>query len=1141
MQQFAGELHLSASDLTGHLDCRYLTLLDLNVANGLATKPKVWDPLLEVLAERGKQHEANYIKRLESEGLNITVIDGFVVDQNSVDATVATMVAGAQIIVQAALKHGRWGGRADILRRVETPSALGAWSYEVVDTKLARETKASAVLQLCLYSALLEHAQHKPPEFAYVVTPESDEPEAYRIADYAAYYRHVRTSLGNAVSDPTALEAYPDPNPHCDICRWRVHCEGKRRADDHLSLVAGISKSQINELAERGVHTTALLASMPLPLQWKPERGATESYAKVREQARVQIEARTSGENVYELLPVVPGFGLNRLPEPSKGDIFLDFEGDPFFGKGGMEFLFGYAYGKDGAEKYVADWAFTRVEEKAAFERFVDFVMKRLETYPDLHIYHFAPYEPAALKRLMGRYATRENEIDHMLRAELFIDLYALTRHAVRAGVESYSIKKLEPLFGFKREQPLDESGKTLIKLQACLELGDMAGILDKDKEIVRAYNRDDCLAAAALRNWLEELRDQQIAAGTVIDRPALKPGEASEDISEWQKKIDALVIRLTGDVPVDPSERTPEQHARWILAYILDWHRREQKAVWWEHFRLRDLSDEDLLDERAAISGLTFQGSVGGKAKWPIHRYSFQAQDTDLRGEEELRSAGGNKLGAVDSINQDSRTIDIKKRQDTANFHPTAVYAHKVIDADVLADSLVRIGEYVADNGIKGDGQYQAARDLLLTIAPRVGGNPLVLPGETTVESASRLAPLLENTVLPLQGPPGAGKTYTGARMICSLAKVGKSVGITANSHKVVRNLLDEVREASTQTGIPVRCIQKVTAKEPNIPGLDFSTKNEDVLGKVGSTYHTAGGTAWLWARPDAFEAVDVLFIDEAAQMSLANVLAVSQAAKSLVLLGDPRQLEQPMQGSHPEGTDVSALDYILGEHATIPPDRGLFLEETWRLHPDICAFTSELFYDGRLHSRQGLENQSVKSIGIVQGTGLRYIPVAHQGNQSSSPEEADQIRDLVNSILTSNTTWIDREGKESTVTFNDILIIAPYNAQVFELQQRLPSGRIGTVDKFQGQEAPIVIYSMTTSSHADAPRGMEFLYSANRLNVATSRARCICILVGAPAVFEAETRTPRQMLLANGFCRYLELAEKLDLAASDPKQSAD
>ena len=482
--------------------------------------------------------------------------------------------------------------------------------------------------------------------------------------------------------------------------------------------------------------------------------------------------------------------------------------------------------------------------------------------------------------------------------------------------------------------------------------------------------------------------------------------------------------------------------------------------------------------------------------------------------------------LGKVEAISLEGRWIDIKKRGDSATLHPDAVFAHKDIDAAVLAEALVRIGEYVAANGIVGEGPYQAARDLLMREPPRIGGEPLQLPDEATVAAALRIAPRLNGGVLPIQGPPGAGKTYIGARMICALVKSGSKVGITANSHKVIRNLLDEVVVAADETGVDLQCIQKVSEKEDDQHRLQFTTDNAKLLAALGTSCHVAAGTAWLWSRQDAFEAVDVLFVDEAAQMSLANVLAISQAAKTIVLLGDPQQLDQPMQGSHPEGTDVSALDHILGDRQTLEAGRGLFLEETWRLHPDICKFTSELFYESRLRPRPGLDVQEVRSTGRINGTGLRFLPVTHEGNQSSSPEEADQVHKLVEDILSSGSSWVDRNGVERPVTLDDILIIAPYNSQVFELQARLPRARVGTVDKFQGQEAPVVIYSMTTSSHADAPRGMEFLYSQNRLNVATSRAKCICILVGSPSVFDAECRTPRHMQLANAFCRYLELA---------------
>ncbi|MBR0831342.1 TM0106 family RecB-like putative nuclease [Bradyrhizobium manausense] len=1132
MQKDGSAIVFSAGDLVGHLNCHYLTHLDLRVAKGELVKPKLRsDPALDALVQRGKIHEQRFVDHLGKQGEVATVISGVGVDEASVAETQNAMERGDAVIVQAALRDGNWGGRADVLRRVEAPSGLGAWSYEVTDTKLARETKGNTVLQLSLYSDLLATMQQTIPEAAHVVTPGTDYlPESYRIADFAAFYRRIRRSLETFAVTPSENDLYPDPIEHCEVCRWREPCASRRRSDDHLSLVAGITKTQIEELVRRGVDTMAALATLPVPLQWRPDRGTAPSYERVREQARLQVEGRGAGQLLHEVLPLVAEFGLFRLPEPSAGDIFLDFEGDPFVDGGGLEFLFGYLYtNDDGTEAYVGDWVTTRRDERAAFERFIDFVTARLAKYPGLHIYHFAPYEPAALKRLMGRYATREDEVDNLLRAGVFVDLYAIVRQSVRASVESYSIKKLEPLYRFERAVPLIDVGGAMARVQACLELADTGGIDPGDQAAVIGYNRDDCASTRALRNWLEGLRGELIAQGKTIDRPHPKAAEIGEDLSAWKRRVAELVGRLTNDVSDDVANRNEEQQARWLLAHLVDFFGRENKAVWWDYFRLSDLSAEDLLHERAGLGGLIFVGGVGGTVRAPIHRYTFAVQETDVRADDELRNAGGDKLGSVVAISSDDRTIDIKKRQDTASLHPHAVFAHKFVDNQVLAESIFRIGDYVADHGITGAGSYRAARDLLLKVAPRLREGSLEEASEPLLARAMRTALSLDQSALPVQGPPGAGKTHAGARMICALVRNGQTVGVTANSHKVIRHLLDKSLEAAAEQRLTIQCIQKVRDEPGFHPGLQLTTKNPDFIDGLGNGCQVGGATGWFWARSDAAGIVDVLFVDEAAQMSLANALAVSQAAKSIVLLGDPRQLEQPMQGSHPDGVATSALDHVLGEHKTIEAGRGLFLEETWRLHPDICTFTSELFYEGRLRPRAGLERQQIMSSSRVQGSGLRYLAVYHEGNQNSSPEEANEIKRLVDEILSSKASWVDGTGKETAIGLEDILIIAPYNAQVFELQERLPGARIGTVDKFQGQEAPIAIYSMTTSSHADAPRGMEFLYSLNRLNVATSRAKCLCILVASPQVFEAECRTPRQMQLVNAFCRYLELASTL------------
>jgi len=1108
-----------------------VTSQDLQVADGKLEAPKQFDPLLDILRERGKKHEDAYLEHLALGGHESTRVDGFGIDDDSVAATLVAMRAGADIIVQAALRAGRWSGRADVLKKVERPSALGTWSYEVVDTKLARETKGGTVIQLCLYSELLAVMQGAEPEFAYVVMPWSDyAEEPYRLDDYRAYYRKVKASVEVATTAGDLPASYPEPVAHCDVCRWFDSCEKRRRQDDHLTFVAGISQNQISELREHGIDRLAVLAEMELPIGWKPKRGSAESLESVAKQARLQLQARITGQPVHQLLDVEPGYGLCLLPRPSVGDVFFDLEGDPFIGEHGLEYLFGYHYSEaDGSKHYVGDWCFTRADEKAAFERFMDFVQARLGQYPDLHIYHYAPYEPAALKRLMGRHATREDELDALLRGKRFIDLYGVVRHSMRAGVESYSIKRLERFYGYQRQVPLRDANVALSALQAALELADSTAVDEASRTAVLGYNQDDCISTAELRAWLERLREDLVGAGTDVPRPERGQSEPSPELSERQQLVAEVARRLLEGVPADVEVRTGEQQGRWLLANILDWHRREEKSVYWDKFRLMALSAEDLVGEKAGLGGLTFVETVPSGGRLPVHRYSFTQQDTDVRaGKKKVFLPGGEGLGEVVAISPKERTIDIKKTTKTATLHPKALFAHGIVPGKEQAKSLLRIGAHAADNGLRGE-RYVAAHDLLLQRPPRVGKEPLTKEGEAPLTTALRIAEHFEAGVLPIQGPPGTGKSFTGARMICRFLELGLRVGITATSHKVIRNLLDKVHDAATERKLPIKCVQKPEEREDDTDWLSFVDDNKDFVSALQSGGCQVGGaTSFFWSREEAENLVDVLVVDEAGQMSLANVLSVSPAAKRLILLGDPQQLDQPTQGSHPDGTGGSALEHVLAGHQTIAPEQGLFLANTWRMSPAICAFNSEQFYESKLQPVAGSEQQFVYA-GDANGPSLAFLAVSHSGNKSASLEEADAVAELVDDILNSGLRWIDRHRTERLITADDILIITPYNAQVFELQSRLPGARIGTVDKFQGQEAPIAIYSMATSSYADAPRGMEFLYSANRFNVAVSRAKCQAILVASPEVLEADCRTPRQMQLVNAFCRFTELAARL------------
>ncbi|MDE0298986.1 MAG: TM0106 family RecB-like putative nuclease [Candidatus Poribacteria bacterium] len=1135
MYSLENSLRLTATDLVNYLSCHHLTFLNAEMASGLISPPSVYDPNLDLMVKRGIAHEEAYIRHLNSQGLEITSIaDGN--EEQKMEQTVAAMQAGAEVIIQGGLAEGHWCGHPDILRRVDAHSQLGDWSYEIYDTKLSRETKGGAVLQLSLYSDLVKAVQGKCPEKMHVVTPGSRfHPHSFRTNDYAAYYRLVRSSLERACELEILTGTYPEPNPHCNNCRWHHQCDQRWRDDDHLCLVAGISKLQRRELEARGISTTEAFAVEPLPLTWIPEHGAVQSYERRREQARIQVEGRKNNLPVFEVLELEPDYGLNLLPAPSTGDVFLDFESNPFVGDGGLEYLLGLvaASGVNNHE-YKSFWALSREEERNGFVCLVDWLMEQWKQNPNMHIYHFSSYETGAMKRLMGRYATHEEEVDMMLRAGLFVDLHRVVRDSIRASVESYSIKCLETFYNFQRSVPLDEANRSLFSVQYALELDDSDAISDEHRDTVERYNRDDCLSTLHLRDWLERIRATLIDEGKVIERPVLGVGEASDGVIEFQEKVEVLSEKIAGEVPSAPESRTIEEQARWILANILDWHRRENKAIWWEHFRLAELPAHELIGERAALAGLVFVDTVGGTDRAPVHKYKFDHQETELRGGEPLRSVGGEPFGTLEAIDFQTQTVQIKKRQDTALIHPLAAYAHDIVPTDVLVESILRIGTYFADNGMASSGSHGAARDLLMKQPPRLGGKPIRLDDESALEAAVRIAPLLKSTVLPIQGPPGSGKTYIGARMITKLIHCGKKVGITANSHRVIRNLLDAVIVAADEQEIPVEAIQ-LPQKKGIVEGesrIKLAKNHGGVFAALADRTQIAGGTAWLWSRPEAVGTVDVLFVDEASQMSLANVLAVSQAADSLVLLGDPQQLEQPTTGTHPDGIGVSALAHLLSGHQTIDEDRGLFLEETWRLHPDVCKFTSEVFYQNKLKPHDGMETLNLASQSLVSGTGLRLVPVCHEANQNSSSEEAQIVAYLFQLLIDGTSMWTNHEGKTKPVTENDVLIVTPYNAQVSELMDRLPQAKIGTVDKFQGQQAPIVIYSMATSAPEDAPRGMEFLYSLNRLNVATSRARCVCVLVASPKLFEPECRTPRQMELANAFCRYRELATELTVS---------
>jgi predicted RecB family nuclease len=1132
VQNRQGTICLSATDVANHLSCKHLTSLNLLLANGNLQAPDWTNPDLHVLQQLGLEHERAYVASLRAKGLSVVDISEQP-ELTARDATLFAMRNGAQVIVQANLAAGEWHGRADVLLRVEQSSLFGGWSYEAVDCKLARTTKAETVLQLSFYSELLTEVQGHEPEQFHVIQPNRGYvPESHRVTQYSAYYRFVKRALEQAVGTP-ATTTYPEVVSHCDVCRWWQRCDKQRREDDSISFVHGASRLQRKELATHGIVTLQALANLALPIPFTPSKGGLDGFRRIREQARVQLQARTSYQPTWERLSLNAGKGLYKLPEPSAGDIFFDLEGDPFTGEGGLEYLFGIISASETAPLiYESQWALDRAAEKRAFEWFIDLIFDRMSRFPELHIYHFGSYEPSAIRRLVLRYATKEEEVDRLLRGELFIDLHRIFKETVIAGVEQYSLKDLEQFCGYKRAMPLADARNALHLIQHRLQLSLASTVPDDTRRIVAAYNEDDCRSTKELHCWLEGIRSHESSLGNDITRPTPKDNAPSEKGAAHRQRVATLFNELTRGLPLDAKDRTPQQAALWLLAYCLDWHRREKKVEWWEFFRLADLNEHELYTERMAIAGLTFSRHMpkgSSRKRKATDYYTFPLQDCSIREGDTLYTQDREKFGDVQHIDTILGNVTVEKTMRTESLHPTCVFKYSNYDHKAQSASIVQLAESILMNGIDYTAEYRPARDLLLRTPPRFKNSApsISCKSELLVQTISRRGLALDNAVLPIQGPPGSGKTFTAAHMICALVGEGKKIGVTAVSHRVIRKLLDDVACIADRKKVAGVTCGQVNKRGLPLGNLVREVDDEDkaLHALQTGTIRVLGGTAFLWSRQEFSNSVDVLFVDEAGQMSLANVLACARAGHNIVLLGDPQQLEQPTRGSHPEGSDISALAHILGQRKTIDEAQGIFLSETRRLHPALCRFTSEMFYEGRLKSYSALERQRVDGGEPFTGAGLWFVPVEHSGNRSHSLEEIEVVVSIVEFLTRSGKTWTDDNGQQTFLSLDQILIVAPFNDQVDRLSARLPGAQVGTVDRFQGQEGAVVIYSMAASSADDAPRGMEFLYNLNRFNVATSRARCACIVVGSPKLFEPDCRTPNQVELANALCRYVEL----------------
>ncbi|WP_102143739.1 TM0106 family RecB-like putative nuclease [Mycobacterium hubeiense] len=1116
----------SASDLAAHARCEYALLRAFDAQLGWGPPVATEDELLARTAKLGGEHEQRHLDQLRADdtvaiiGRPPYTVDGLTA---AAEQTMRAVERRAPVIYQAAMFDGRFAGFADFL-------LYDGAQYRLRDTKLARSVKVESLLQLAAYADVLAAAGVPVADEVELVLGDNAT-ASYRVDELLPVYRPRRAELQQLLDAHLAggrpVQWDDETVRACFRC---PECAIAVRAHDDLLLVANMRVSQRARLLDAGITTMTQLAHHDGPVPELPARTVEGLVA----QARLQIQPRTDGKPPYAIADPQP---LTLLPHPDKGDLFFDFEGDPLWTADGRDWGLEYMFGVlEAGGAFRPLWAHDRAGERRAFLKFLERVRKRRNRFPDMHIYHYAAYEKTALLKLAGRYGVGEDEVDDLLRSGVLVDLYPLVRKCIRVGTENYSLKSLEPLYmgSQLRSGDVTTAADSITQYARFCELraagrDEEAAVLLKE---IEDYNLYDCTSTRNLRDWLIS-RAIECGVLPLGAQPVADGGAVEQD--------DALSQTLMGFAGDGVDGRTAEQTAVAMIAAARGYHRREDKPFWWGHFdRLNNPVDEwgdnsdVFLAEKATVVAdwhtpprarkpqrhvkLTGTLAAGALNKHVYALYHPPAP-AGIAEHPDRRAAGKAEVIAIDDPTVPTEVVICERQpQDGGPYRelPFALTPGPPISTAKLRESIEAAADKIAA-GLPALPET-AIVDILLRRDPRTkSGAPLPhsgVSGDVATDITKALLDL-DSSYLAVHGPPGTGKTYTAAKIIAALVNEHQwRVGVVAQSHAVVENLFRDVLAAGVD---PARVAKKKHDPDPVWQEISENAYPAFIADNDGCVI---GGTAWDFANDARVPpgSLDLLVIEEAGQFCLANTIAVARAAKNLMLLGDPQQLPQVSQGCHPEPVDASALGWLVDGHRTLPEQRGYFLDRSYRMHPAVCAPVSRLSYDGRLQSD---EKRTTARHLAGHPPGIRVITVPHDGNSTSSPEEAQAIVDEIRRLL--GAQWTDEHGARALAA-TDVLVVAPYNAQVLLLREYLDAADlrevdVGTVDKFQGRQAPVVFVSMTASSIDDVPRGISFLLNRNRLNVAVSRAKYASVIVRSETLTEYLPSTPAGLVDLGAF----------------------
>ncbi|MGV0772622.1 TM0106 family RecB-like putative nuclease [Mycobacterium syngnathidarum] len=1113
----------SASDLAAAARCEYALLRSFDAQLGRGPAVSSDDELLARTAQLGGEHEQRHLEdlRVESE---VTVIGRPAYTMagltTAAEATLDAVKRRDPVIYQAAMFDGRFAGFADFL----------IWDgerYRLRDTKLSRSVKVEALLQLAAYADVLSRAGVPVADEVDLVLGDGAM-SSYRVDELLAVYRPRRGALQELLDGHLAGEtAVCWTDDTVRACFGCSECEQQIRATDDLFLVAGMRASQRARLIEAGVTTRQQLAGRTDPVPGLAQRTLTA----LRGQARLQVTPQPDGKPPYEVVDPQP---LMLLPDPDKGDLFFDYEGDPLWTANGQDWGLEYLWGVLGAEGHFQPlWAHDRAGERQVLIAFLELVRKRRKRFPKMHIYHYAPYERSTLLRLAGRYGVGENDVDDLLRNGILVDLLPLVRKSIRVGTENYSIKSLEPLYmgNELRDGEVTKATDSITEYARYCSLRD-AGHHEEAATVLKEiedYNRYDCRSTHRLRDWL-------INRAFEAEVPPRGPQPVRDGGPiEKADAVDRKLLRFAGD-GVDP--RTDEQQAVALIAAARGFHKREDKPFWWGHFdRLNNPVDEwadstgvfvaeqaEVVNDwhtpprarkpqrQVRLTGAIDAGELGNE----VYALYTPPAPAGLSDDPDRRGFGSATVIGCDNPEAPTEVL-ITERQpkdaDTFTQVPFALTPGPPINTRPLQVSIDSTATTVCAGlpTLPAD----AVTDVLLRRPPRtISGRPLPRNGDTAADITAALLDL-DCSYIAVHGPPGTGKTYTSAQIIARLANEHRwRIGIVAQSHAVIEHLLEQVLDSGVEAASVAK---KRKGTDPRWTAINENAYAAFIADHPGCVI---GGTAWDFANEARVprQCLDLLVIEEAGQFNLANTIAVAPAARNLLLLGDPQQLPQVCQGTHPAPVDDSALGWLVEGAHTLPADRGYFLDCSFRMHPAVCGPVSRLSYDGRLQSHEKVS--AARQLDGIE-PGVRVLEVAHLDNSTDSPEEAAAIVAAITGLL--DTTWSDEHGS-TPLGQEHFLVVTPYNAQVTTVRRALDAAGLtevqaGTVDKFQGRQAPVVFVSMTASSAADVPRGIGFLLNRNRLNVAISRAKYVAYIVRSPQLTDYLPAQPNSLIALGAF----------------------